>query len=162
MTTIIETTVGNLRASWTERGLCRLEFVGAAPEALASGLPGWIAAIPGTIEGEPGSEEIPLDLRGTPFQVRVWEALRTIPVGETTTYGAIARGLGLAPGASRAVGAACGANPVAVLVPCHRVVPASGGLGGYRWGLDRKRRLLEREGAFQAVSRETLTFGEAF
>jgi O-6-methylguanine DNA methyltransferase len=97
-------------------------------------------------EGEP-CDDVPLDLRGTPFQLRVWNALREIPRGRTTTYGAIAAGLGLAPVAARAVGAACGANPVGLIVPCHRVVAASGGLGGYYWGLDRKQALLEWEGA---------------
>ena len=91
-----------------------------------------------------GCEDLALDLHGTPFQHRVWEALRSIPIGSTCTYGELARRLG-APGAARAVGAACGANPVALLVPCHRTVGAGGDLGGYRWGLERKRGLLERE-----------------
>ncbi len=94
--------------------------------------------------GEPVA--LPLAPRGTPFQRRVWAALAAIPPGQTRSYGEIARSLGL-PTAARAVGTACGANPIAVLVPCHRAVRADGGLGGYRWGLARKQRLLAREGA---------------
>ena len=78
-------------------------------------------------------EETPLDLRGTVFQRKVWAALQQIPSGKTTTYGELARQIGL-PGGARAVAQACGANPAAVIVPCHRVVAADGGLGGYRWG----------------------------
>jgi AraC family transcriptional regulator of adaptative response/methylated-DNA-[protein]-cysteine methyltransferase len=89
--------------------------------------------------------ELSLDLVGTPFQARVWAALRAIPRGEVRTYGAVARAVG-APRAARAVGSACGANPVAIVVPCHRVVPAGGGVGSYAYGADRKRLLLRREG----------------
>lgn len=89
--------------------------------------------------------DLPLDLAGTPFQVRVWAALRAIPRGEVRTYAAVARAVG-SPRATRAVGSACGANPVAIVVPCHRVVPAGGGVGAYAYGADRKRLLLEREG----------------
>jgi O-6-methylguanine DNA methyltransferase len=89
-------------------------------------------------------DEPPLDLRGTPFQLRVWERLRAIPSGSTATYGGLALDLGQ-PGASRAVGTACGANPVSLLVPCHRVLSSNGALGGYRWGLERKRALLDLE-----------------
>jgi AraC family transcriptional regulator of adaptative response/methylated-DNA-[protein]-cysteine methyltransferase len=88
--------------------------------------------------------DLPLDVRGTAFQHRVWRALREIPVGTTATYGEVARRIG-APRAVRAVASACGANPVAVAIPCHRVVREDGGLGGYRWGLPRKRALLSRE-----------------
>jgi AraC family transcriptional regulator of adaptative response/methylated-DNA-[protein]-cysteine methyltransferase len=87
---------------------------------------------------------LPLDIRGTMFQRRVWEALRAIPPGETATYGEIARRIGT-PHAVRAVASACGANKLAVAIPCHRVISAGGGLAGYRWGIERKRRLLERE-----------------
>lgn len=87
---------------------------------------------------------LPLDLRGTVFQRKVWDALQDIPPGRTTTYGELARRVGL-PGGARAVAQACGANPAAVIVPCHRVVAADGGLGGYRWGVERKRALLAQE-----------------
>jgi len=88
---------------------------------------------------------LPLDLRGTAFQQRVWSALRAIPAGSTASYAEIARSIG-APKATRAVAGACAANPVAVAVPCHRVLRSDGALSGYRWGVDRKRELLAREG----------------
>lgn len=88
---------------------------------------------------------VPLDLRGTPFQLKVWDALRRIPHGRLTTYGALADKVG-DPDAVRAVAGACARNPVAVLVPCHRVIASTGRLHGYRWGLDRKHALLAREG----------------
>ncbi|HEY4216702.1 MAG TPA: methylated-DNA--[protein]-cysteine S-methyltransferase [Gemmatimonadaceae bacterium] len=85
-----------------------------------------------------------LDMRGTEFQRKVWKALRDIPAGATATYAAIAKRIGQ-PTAFRAVAQACGANPVAVAVPCHRVIRADGGLSGYRWGIERKKALLDRE-----------------
>jgi AraC family transcriptional regulator of adaptative response/methylated-DNA-[protein]-cysteine methyltransferase len=88
--------------------------------------------------------KVPVDVRGTVFQRKVWDALRRIPAGETRTYSQIAKAIG-APAAVRAVGSACGANPVALLVPCHRAIRTDGGLGGYAWGLQRKKRLLELE-----------------
>jgi AraC family transcriptional regulator of adaptative response/methylated-DNA-[protein]-cysteine methyltransferase len=88
--------------------------------------------------------DLPLDLRGTPFQRRVWEALRTIPIGTTTTYSELARSIG-APDAVRAVASACAANPIALAVPCHRVVGRDGDLTGYRWGVERKRELIKKE-----------------
>jgi AraC family transcriptional regulator of adaptative response/methylated-DNA-[protein]-cysteine methyltransferase len=96
------------------------------------------------IEGETTLAKLPLDIRGTVFQRRVWDELRRIPRGETRTYREIARAIG-APDAVRAVGSACGANPVALVVPCHRAVRTDGGLGGYAWGLQRKRKLLRLE-----------------
>lgn len=86
----------------------------------------------------------PIHPTGTPFQQRVWDALRAIPAGETRTYGDIAAQIG-APRAARAVGAAVGANPIAWLIPCHRVLPAGGGLGGFRWGTQRKAAMLSHE-----------------
>ena len=88
--------------------------------------------------------DLTLDARGTLFQMRVWKALRTIPAGMTVSYAELARQVG-APEAVRAVASACGANPIALAVPCHRVVSTNGCLGGYRWGVVRKRALLERE-----------------
>jgi len=96
------------------------------------------------IEGEASLARLPLDIRGTVFQRRVWDELRRIPRGETRSYRDIARAIG-APAAVRAVGSACGANPVALVVPCHRAVRADGGLGGYAWGLARKKKLLALE-----------------
>ena len=95
---------------------------------------------------KPSAASLPFDVRATSFQHRVWEALRAIPRGETRTYSQIAQTIG-APKAVRAVGAACGANPLAIVVPCHRAVAADGRLTGYRWGMERKRRLLEMERA---------------
>ncbi len=103
-----------------------------------------ISAVVAHIEAPAKAFDLPLDIRGTAFQHQVWEALREIPPGETVTYGDIARRIGK-PAAVRAVGTACGANPIAVAVPCHRVVGSNGALTGYRWGVERKRKLLERE-----------------
>jgi AraC family transcriptional regulator of adaptative response/methylated-DNA-[protein]-cysteine methyltransferase len=95
----------------------------------------------------PGSDfDMPLDIRGTPFQQRVWDALRQIPAGSTQSYSDIANSLGL-PGSVRAVAGACAANPIAIVIPCHRVIRTDGGLSGYRWGIERKRALLAREKA---------------
>jgi AraC family transcriptional regulator of adaptative response/methylated-DNA-[protein]-cysteine methyltransferase len=91
-----------------------------------------------------------VDLRGTAFQLRVWQALRQIPRGETRSYSQLARQMGM-PNATRAVARACATNRVAIVVPCHRVVGASGSLTGYRWGVERKRQLLEAEGARTAA-----------
>ncbi len=96
------------------------------------------------ISGQGNLGRVPLDIRGTVFQRRVWDELRRIPRGETRTYKEIARAVGT-PDAVRAVGSACGANPVALVVPCHRAVRTDGGLGGYAWGLSRKKRLLDLE-----------------
>jgi AraC family transcriptional regulator of adaptative response/methylated-DNA-[protein]-cysteine methyltransferase len=98
------------------------------------------------LAGKGGLERVPLDIRGTVFQRKVWDALLRIPRGETRSYRDIARAIG-APAAVRAVGSACGANPVAVVIPCHRALRTDGGLGGYAWGLERKKRLLELEKA---------------
>lgn len=156
--------LGHVLVAAGERGICQLRL-GDDPAALVRGLR---AALPGAMPAAPGDPveawcrdvarridawggngappDLPLELRGTPFQLRVWEALRRIPTGETRTYGEIAREIGR-PAAVRAVASACARNPVALLVPCHRVLPASGGAGGYRWGRARKETLLAQEGA---------------
>jgi methylated-DNA-[protein]-cysteine S-methyltransferase len=104
-------------------------------------------------------DALDVDPEGTPFQRRVWAALRTIPAGETTSYGALARALGMPTSACRAVGAANGANPIWIVVPCHRVIGASGALTGYAGGLDVKRRLLAHErGACARASQPGLPF----
>jgi len=103
-----------------------------------------IAQVVGFIEAPALGLDLPLDLRGTAFQERVWQALREIPMGCTASYAEIAQRIG-APTAYRAVAQACGANSLAVAIPCHRVVRADGSLSGYRWGVERKRQLLERE-----------------
>lgn len=103
-----------------------------------------VARVVALASGAALSHALPLDLRGTAFQQRVWRELQRIPRGETITYAELAARIG-SPKAVRAVGTACGANPVAMVVPCHRVVRADGTLGGYAWGLERKARLLRVE-----------------
>jgi AraC family transcriptional regulator of adaptative response/methylated-DNA-[protein]-cysteine methyltransferase len=105
-----------------------------------------IATIVGSVESPRVNLELPLDIRGTAFQQRVWQALREIPLGETATYSDIARRIGK-PKAVRAVAGACAANDIALAIPCHRVIRNDGALSGYRWGVQRKRTLLERESA---------------
>jgi len=104
-----------------------------------------VAEVVGFVEAPGLGLGLPLDIRGTAFQQRVWQALREIPAGVVCDYTEVARRIGR-PGAVRAVGAACGANALAVAIPCHRVVRRDGGLAGYRWGVERKAALLEREG----------------
>ncbi len=104
----------------------------------------WVARVVGFVEAPAIGLDLPLDIRGTAFQQRVWQALQAIPPGETASYAEIARRIG-APAATRAVAQACGANTLAVAIPCHRVVRRDGGLSGYRWGVERKRALLVRE-----------------
>jgi AraC family transcriptional regulator of adaptative response/methylated-DNA-[protein]-cysteine methyltransferase len=108
------------------------------------GLAGMAGAVRELIALPRTTPDLPLDLRGSAFELRVWAALRAIPAGQTTHYGAIAASLGV-PRLSREVGQACGENPVAVIVPCHRVLKKDGSISGYRWGLRIKRALLERE-----------------
>jgi AraC family transcriptional regulator of adaptative response/methylated-DNA-[protein]-cysteine methyltransferase len=102
------------------------------------------------VESASGANALPLLLNGTNFQIKVWEALLRIPAGDVVTYGEIARSIG-APGASRAVGQAVGANPIAYIIPCHRVIRKMGVLGGYRWGTARKRAML----GWEMAGRET-------
>ena len=156
-----ETRLGWLAMAATARGVCfaqfgddadglRAELASEFPKAtlLASdaGVPldSWIAALDAHLSRAAPAPALPLDLRGTAFQMRVWRFLQGIPLGETRSYADVAQAIG-APKATRAVGTACGANRVAVLVPCHRVLRGDGGLGGYRWGLERKRALLDAE-----------------
>ena len=107
-------------------------------------LAGWLAELLEHLEGRLATLVLPVDVQATAFQRRVWEYLRTIPYGETRTYRQIAADLG-SPGGARAVGRACATNPVAVVVPCHRVLRHDGHLGGYRWGVERKQALLDQE-----------------
>jgi AraC family transcriptional regulator of adaptative response/methylated-DNA-[protein]-cysteine methyltransferase len=112
----------------------------------AEGLAGELRAVTAEIDGRGATLDLTLDAQGTPLQQAVWAALRTIPTGTTASYVEVARAIGR-PTAARAVAQACGANPLAVITPCHRVVRADGGLSGYRWGVERKRQLLAREAA---------------
>jgi O-6-methylguanine DNA methyltransferase len=161
---LLSTPVGEMLALDSGEGLCALEFIG--PEKRLVGLEArlrrWFpphdivdaetptiararAWLDGYFAGVSADiSALPLDMRGADFEKRVWDALRRIAPGETTSYGAIAKALGSA-GASRAVGAANGANPIAIVVPCHRVIGASGSLTGYGGGLDRKIWLLDHE-----------------
>lgn len=130
-----------LLADWQRRrAASRLEQWTDSPPA------DWIEAALAVLDGDVHRPAPPLAPLGTPFQQRVWALLRTIQPGATLTYRALAARLGR-PSAARAVAAACAANPLAVLIPCHRVVGSDGDLRGYRWGLERKRTLLRREGA---------------
>jgi len=104
----------------------------------------WVAEVVAHLDGRQAHLDLPLDIRATAFQRRVWEALRKIPYGSTRSYSQIARAVGNTK-ATRAVARACASNPVAVVIPCHRVVREDGDLGGYRWGEERKRALLEQE-----------------
>lgn len=159
--TIVDSPIGRLLLAGTRRGVCairfgehdgrlaedvRAEFAGASLERDDDGLRGWAEAVQANLEGAQPHLDLPLDIRASAFQRRVWEALRAIPYGETRTYGQVAAAIG-SPGAARAVGQACGANPVSILIPCHRVVAGGGRLGGYGWGVERKRWLLDREAA---------------
>ena len=154
----IATPAGEFRACYSERGLCGLEFPSRSKRRTGLKLEGrlpdrirrWHAAtsqaVRRALAGRPPKRLPPLDLTaGTRFQQRVWRALRRIAWGRTWSYGQVARAVGN-PRAVRAAGGACGANPIPVLVPCHRVVAADGGLGGYSGGLNWKRALLGREG----------------
>lgn len=153
--------LGAVAVAATSRGVCAVEL-GPTPEAVAEAIAGrlpaaeaadpvpelalWLARIVAQIDEAGPAADVPLDIQGTAFQQRVWRALRAIPRGQTRSYAALADALGQ-PTAARAVARACATNPVAVLVPCHRVVRADGALSGYRWGVARKRALLEAEGA---------------
>jgi AraC family transcriptional regulator of adaptative response/methylated-DNA-[protein]-cysteine methyltransferase len=108
------------------------------------------AALLARTKGREPATELPLDVRATAFQRQVWEALRRIPAGATRSYAQVAASIGK-PTAARAVGRACASNPVAIAIPCHRVVRGNGQLGGYRWGIERKRQLLAVESADRAA-----------
>ncbi len=151
--------VGRVLIATTARGVCSVslgdddaalvasleaEYPRAQVEKAAAALRATLTQVTEHLAGRLPRLELPLDVRATAFQRQVWEALKAIPSGDTRTYGEVARAIGR-PSASRAVARACASNPVALVVPCHRVVPAAGGTGGYRWGRERKARLLARE-----------------
>lgn len=157
--TVVPSPLGQLLVAATDRGICRIslgdmeaplerdlraEFPAATITADEGALTAWMKAILRHLEGRAPHLDLPLDIRATAFQQRVWTALRKIPYGATRSYQAIARAIER-PRAARAVARACAANPVALAIPCHRVVRADGAIGGYRLGSERKRRLLERE-----------------
>jgi len=152
-------TLGAILVARSPKGLCAITL-GDRPEPLIhdlqdrfpranliggdTGFEQWVATVIGFVDQPHIGLNLPLDIRGTAFQQRVWQALRDIPVGTTATYSDIARHIG-APKAVRAVAGACAANALAVAIPCHRVVRTDGNLSGYRWGVERKRQLLHSE-----------------
>lgn len=158
-TTTVDTPIGAMRLASTDRGLAYVEL----PHASGRGLDGWLRGVPDAkvregfqpnrtaakqilqyLEAKRHEFDLPLDPIGTPFQRRVWDALLEIPYGETRSYREIAECI-QKPDAVRAVGTANGANPLSLVVPCHRVIASSGGLGGYAGGLPLKRKLLAME-----------------
>ena len=152
--------LGLVLVAGTARGICsvrfgdvrvklerelRQDFPKAVFEKPDRAFDAWVTAIVEHVKHPAGRIDLPLDIRGTAFQQRVWQALREIPVGQTASYREVAARIGH-PSAVRAVARACATNPVAAIVPCHRVIRSDGGLSGYRWGVGRKRQLLKREG----------------
>lgn len=157
------TQLGQLLLAATSRGLCFIQF-GSSQRALRQQLTTefseatiepmgkenqalfqqWMLSLNNYINGDASALALPMDLQGTAFQVKVWTYLQQIPYGEIRTYADVAKGVGK-PKAVRAVGTACGANRLALAIPCHRVIRGDGTLGGYRWGLDRKQHLLDQE-----------------
>jgi AraC family transcriptional regulator of adaptative response/methylated-DNA-[protein]-cysteine methyltransferase len=161
--TVVPSSLGRLLVAATARGICRVslgddggrleaalraEFPAAdlRRERRGGSLESAVGAILRYVDGSAERLDLPLDVRATAFQRRVWEALRRVPYGRRRSYTDIARAIGN-PAAVRAVGRACAANPAALVIPCHRVVRQDGGLGGYRWGVERKKALLETETA---------------
>jgi AraC family transcriptional regulator, regulatory protein of adaptative response / methylated-DNA-[protein]-cysteine methyltransferase len=157
--TIVDSSMGRLLVAMTERGVCavrmgdmdaelekdlREEFPQAQIKRDDSALREQVQKILNHLDNNEPRLDLPLDIRATAFQRQVWEKLRAIPYGQTVSYGDVAKALGK-PGAVRAVGRACATNPVALVIPCHRGVREDQTLGGYRWGLERKKKLLERE-----------------
>jgi AraC family transcriptional regulator of adaptative response/methylated-DNA-[protein]-cysteine methyltransferase len=157
--TIASSPLGRMLIAATDKGICAIQFADSE-EQLQQGLmrefpfatrrrddaamAEWRVNLTRLMEGREASPSLPLDIRATAFQRRVWEALQRIPRGETRSYSAVAKKIGM-PRATRAVARACATNPVAVAIPCHRVIREDGKLGGYRWGIDRKEQLLALE-----------------
>jgi len=156
---IVDSPLGRLLVASTSRGVCAVAMGSSDAElerALAREYPAatiaidkgalsaWTTAVLAHISGRQPRLDLPLDVQATAFQWQVWQALAAIPYGETRTYGQVAAAIGR-PRAVRAVARACATNPVALAIPCHRVVSADGSTGGYRWGAGRKKTLLQRE-----------------
>jgi AraC family transcriptional regulator, regulatory protein of adaptative response / methylated-DNA-[protein]-cysteine methyltransferase len=156
---IAPTPLGRMLVAATDRGLCAVRFgetVAELEQTLRNeyhsaklhrddaALRDYVEPLAASIRGDNSSIDLPLDLRATAFQQRVWDTLRRIPRGQTRSYAEVAREIG-EPTAVRAVARACASNPVAITVPCHRVVRSDGDISGYRWGVERKKKLLERE-----------------
>jgi len=162
---IVSSPLGWLLVAASNRGLCVVSF-GPSAATLESGLARqfpdsilrrddasltpMVAMLLAYLEGQESRLDLPIDVSATPLQAEVWQALRAIPYGETRSYGEVARAIA-SPATAQEVAHACVSNPIALVVPCHRVVRADGSLAGYRWGAGRKRRLLQREGAAVAA-----------
>lgn len=165
----IDSAAGLMLMAATDRGVCFVRFgesEAALVEELRREYPNskigpmrkphhpdfekWAAALRRHVEGREPHADLPLDIRATVFQMRVWHYLQSIPYGEVQSYGEVASGIGK-PSATRAVANACAANPVAVVIPCHRVIRGTGELGGYRWGMARKRVLIDLERSVRAA-----------
>jgi AraC family transcriptional regulator of adaptative response/methylated-DNA-[protein]-cysteine methyltransferase len=159
--TCADSPLGRMLIAATERGVCTIqfgrsdgelieglkrEFPFAARKQDDGGLESWVGALLGHMRGQDLDSSLPLDIRATAFQRRVWTYLQSIPFGATRSYCQVAKAIGR-PRAARAVARACATNPVAVAIPCHRVVREDGSMGGYRWGIERKKTLLEMEQA---------------
>ena len=160
--------LGQLLVAVTERGICKISLGDSASALIADmeaefaqaeripddeGLGYWVEKIIAYLEGRQPQLDLPLDVRATAFQIKVWQQLQRIPVGETRSYSEIAAAVGQ-PRASRAVANACASNPVALVIPCHRIIRKDKSLGGYRWGIERKQALLERERNYQPQTAE--------
>ena len=161
--------LGDVLVAATQQGVCfvalgeskgkliaelKADFPAARLDEDSGRLGQWLDEVLRRIDGAPPAGALPLDIRCTAFQRRVWQALTEIPLGQTRTYSELAASLGV-PKAQRAVGRACATNPVSILVPCHRATREDGGLGGYRWGLKRKQALLKTEGAGEHPARRS-------
>jgi len=159
--TFADSPLGRMLIAATDKGICAIQFADSDEEleyglkhefpfAIRrrddAGMQNWKESLLRQMHGENLHSTLPLDIQATAFQRRVWSYLQTIPLGETRSYAAVAKGIGQ-PSAVRAVARACATNPVAVAIPCHRVVRQGGEMGGYRWGLERKKALLEMEQA---------------
>ena len=157
--TVADSPLGRMLIAATERGICAIQFARTDDELIEglkrefpfatrkqddAGLREWVAALLQHMRGKQLDSSLPLDIRATAFQRRVWTHLQSIPFGATESYRQVAKAIGR-PSAARAVARACASNPVAVAIPCHRVVREDGGMGGYRWGITRKKALLEME-----------------
>ena len=164
---VVSCELGQLLVGVTERGICKLslgdcadaliddlasEFADAERIRDDDGVGYWLEKIIAWLEGWQPHLDLPLDLRATAFQLKVWAELQAIPVGETRSYSEIAAAIGQ-PAASRAVANACASNPVALVIPCHRIIRKDQSLGGYRWGIERKRALLDHERRLSDESR---------
>lgn len=161
----LKTPAGLMMIGATDRGICFVQF-GDSPSALLAQLRAeycnasiepmhspphpqfarWVEAIARHVAGDQPHLDLPLDIRATAFQMRVWKYLQSIPYGHVQSYAEVADAVG-SPNGARAVAGACASNPVAIVIPCHRVIRGTGELGGYRWGLERKRALIDRERA---------------